>query len=327
MLKEQKNITIILSFPRCGTHFMWGEFIKSEQYQLLYDADRIPALHILGNAYAKTLDFLCTSETTNLILNPNYNFQYNSLIEWGTASLTAQQHLNRLKKKYMASSVEQLFHNIIKCQDHGTKELLSINRFIYTVHNDSLFDNFEWTTQHALEACNFFLELLKPYNVQVVLVIRKYEDWLLSRQKMMGSRNLVKKESESMSIITRYLAQRDIRTFYMDDVIQSMKQGHLRFWEHLSQLSHKEIDQFCAKSAENKCELQQLQSTSLIRPERLLRYITTNDPFRRLAMVRSIGSVPTRLLPFIPFFKNQIERDLSGSILNNAKIDIDSPNK
>jgi len=150
---------------------MWGELVKSGQYQLIYDADRIPCLYLLSKNYDKRLSFLCTSRTKQMrVENPNYNFEYNSLIEWGKSFLSAQEHMNRLKEKYLVSSVEELFYRIIECQDNGEKELLSINRCVYTRYYDSLFENFEWTTQHALEACELFLELVKPYNVRAYVI-------------------------------------------------------------------------------------------------------------------------------------------------------------
>ncbi len=126
MTQGKTKIKIILTLPRGGTHFVWSRFVSSGSYQLIYDADRIPALSVLADNCKEKLDFLCPSP-----INPNYNFQYNSLVDLNEP-LTAAQHLQKLSERYSAPPGFELFKKIMSLQDSGNKCLFSINRFIYT---------------------------------------------------------------------------------------------------------------------------------------------------------------------------------------------------
>ncbi|MBF0216717.1 MAG: hypothetical protein HQL30_06970, partial [Candidatus Omnitrophica bacterium] len=53
---------------------------------------------------------------------------------------------------------------------------------------------------------------------------------------------------------------------------------------------------------------------------RVVGYLTEKCPFRRSALVPSIGSAPLRLLKALPFFKERIRNDIRKGILNNARI-------
>ena len=133
---QNKSIKIILTLPRCGTHFLWSRHIASKNYQLLYDADIIPALSVLADKCPEKLDFLNLASE-----NPNYNFQYGS--QWAACeNMTAKEHLEYLKSKYRAVSSFDLFNRILNLQDNTTKYLFSVNRFVYTNSYHFLFHNF-----------------------------------------------------------------------------------------------------------------------------------------------------------------------------------------
>ena len=322
-MKKEINITNIFTVPRCGTHFIWGEFIKSQQYQMIYDADRLPALNLLSKNYTKKLDFLLSDNKDYSLTaeNPNYNFQYNSLVDWMGSSLTAKEHLEKMKEKYNTSNTDELFHRILELQDiKQDKELFSVNRFIYTMNYDFLFDGFEWSSEHALEACDSYLELLKPYTTRNILIIRKYPDWISSRLKMLGGDRLVK-ESKSLSMLTKRFFELGIPIYYMNEVIDVVKKGNVKFWNFIEPLTSDEVKIFCEQADKDVSRLAiKTKRNSLFRPRRFIQYLFERDDFRRLALVRSFGSLPFKFFHLIPVLGERFKRDINGSILNNAKI-------
>lgn len=180
--KPQKNIKIMLSFPRCGTHFMWTRYIHSGRYQLIFDADIIPALSVLADECDETLGFLFPSPK-----NPYYNFAYNSLVD-AKRRLTAKQHLEMLLHKYQASNDFDLFRKILDLQDSSGRTLLSINRFVYTTSYKFLFNGFNWKIEHAERSLRLFYKWISlcEYKFDFAMVIREISPWAKSQIKMYG---------------------------------------------------------------------------------------------------------------------------------------------
>jgi len=169
MSVRSRKIGIFLSLPRTGTHFVWSRLVASGQYQLIYDADRVAALAVLREEYDKPLEFLYPAP-----LNPNYNFQYNSVRE-APGPLNADQHLALLARKYRCSGEpEELFHRIMAHQDNGTRTLFSVNRFVYTCRYSHPFKDFVWTISMATRALALFEEWLGrgPYEHRTTIIVR-----------------------------------------------------------------------------------------------------------------------------------------------------------
>src|SRR5688500_9452470 len=183
MSSRSRAVRNFLSLPRTGTHFLWSRLVASGRYQLIYDADRVAALAVLREEYDKPLEFLYPAP-----LNPNYNFQYNSLRE-APAPLNADQHLALLARKYRCSAEpEELFHRIMAHQDNGTRTLFSVNRFVYTCRYTDLLANFVWSISMATRALALFEEWLTrgPYEHRTTIIVREIDEWVRSQLQMYG---------------------------------------------------------------------------------------------------------------------------------------------
>jgi hypothetical protein len=187
-----------------------------------------------------------------------------------------------------------------------------------------LFDGFEWTTDHAINACDELFRLLRPFDTRYVLVIRKYADWSRSR-RMMGPWSDTFKDRRALSTVTMHLSRKGVPVFYMEDVIRTIKNGCLKFWEKIPPLSREEIELFCrgVDSADGEeVPAGKNVRSAYLRVGRVVSYMTEKCPFRRLALVPSIGSVPLWLLRVLPFLRDRIRTDIRKGILNNARVNI-----
>ena len=317
-----QNAKIILTLPRCGTHFIWSRLVQSGKYQLIYDADRIPALDVLGRKFDGKLHFLCPSPR-----NPNYNFQYNSLAGLDVP-LAASGHLDRLRAKHSAADPYDLFRKLMELQDHGGRTLFSINRFIYTCANDHFSgQGFEWDIDCAMESLrlmhDWFGRLGHP--ADFVLVIRRLNDWVKSQMFRRGAdkAEVVKRRLEGLPLLLKTCAELRIPVFYMDDVIDAINAGELDFERKAAPLDGEELASAGAQAAELISSLPEkvgAPAPKLFRVGRFVEYVREKDPIKRISLVRSIGYLPVRISDYIPIIGRKIQDDCDGVILNNARI-------
>lgn len=320
-----KQIRIILSLPRTGTHFFWSRLVVSGKYQLIYDADRIPALAVLSEAYDKPLDFLYPPP-----LNPNYNFQYNSVGEAGRP-LTAAEHIDLLAKKYRCRpDPEELFHCILARQDHADRTLFSINRFIYTCRYSFPFKDFCYTISFATQALKLLEKWLGqgPYRHNTVMIVREIDEWVRSQIQMQGAKNIafVRERLEDFPVIMAACSQLNIPVYDMAQAIEEATSGGLEFDEKITPLSMDAIETLNANAATALSSLPtQATSGSMFRPKRFLQYLSEPDPIKRLSLVRSIGWIPVAVSGLLPVVGKIIRRDIEGAALDNSKICLDKP--
>ncbi len=322
-MKEKTKVKVILTMPRCGTHFFWSRFVSSENYQLIYDADRLPALSVLADNCKEKLDFLYPS-----FINPNYNFQYNSLIEVNE-SLTATQHLQKLSEKYSARPGFELFEKIMSLQDSDNKCLFSVNRFIYTCaygpYEPALFKDFLWTIEHATQSLKLLCEWFRRagYAPDYVMIIRKIPEWIRSELLTMptskDSKNIVIQRLNNFSLLLKTCQALNIPICWMSDIINGINKNSLDFETSLAPLENYEIEAINDNREEYIAMAKEFTKIKLIRWKKLIQYITESDSIKRISLVRSIGKRPDRIGKIL-FLSKQIKKDLNGVILNNAKI-------
>jgi hypothetical protein len=320
---SQGRVKVVLSLPRCGTHFVWSRYIHAGQYQLIYDADRIPALSVLADECGEKLDFLYPPP-----INPNYNFAYNSLYDINR-SLTAAEHLERLSAKYSASPGFELFKKIMSLQDTGGRYLLSVNRFVYSISYRYLFKDFEWKIDHASKSLKLLHKWLASsgYDASYAMVIRKIPDWLNSQLVVFGStrKDWVIKILYETPIILQSCQDLDIPIFWMEDVIRVMNRNKLDFENYLSSLSSDEVkDAWGAPEQYIGLVNEPTVGYSLknFRVVRFIQYISERDPIKRTSLVRSIGRLPLNVSKYFPILGKRIRDDYNGIVLNNAKLKI-----
>lgn len=317
--ENPKPPKIILSLPRCGTHFFWTRHVASGQYQLIYDADRVPALKVLSEHCGGKLEFLSASSR-----NPNYNFEYNSLVETA-GPMTAAEHLQWLQRKYDATDPHELFHKIMALQDTGGRRLLAINRFCYTISYDELFEDISYTIDHALEALGLLCDWIREYHADtsVVMVVRDIPAWVDSLLMLWGPehRRRIARRLEEFAPAVVWCRDRKIPVFRMGEAIRAVKAGHLDFEPHVSPLSSADIEAMAseARSCVGKIDTWPVPRNRF-RFGRFLSYITERDPILRTSLVRSIGTLPHTLSAAMPFLGRRIQEDFDGEILNNARI-------
>ncbi len=315
-----KQIRIILSLPRTGTHFFWSRLVVSGRYQLIYDADRLPALAVLSEAYDKPLDFLYPRP-----LNPNYNFQYNSVGEAGRP-LTAGEHLGLLARKYRCRpDPEELFHCILSRQDHADRILFSINRFIYTCRYSFPSNDFCYTISHAIKALNLLEKWLGqgPYRHKTVMIVREIDEWVRSQIQMQGLKNIgfVRERLEDFPAVMAACGQLGIPVYDMAQAIAAVTDGMLEFNQGVNALTATAIQALCARAGAAINGLPaRPTSGSLFRPQRFLQYLSEPDPIKRLSLVRSIGLLPVALAGVLPVLGKIIRQDYEGVALNNSSI-------
>lgn len=320
-----KQIRIILSLPRTGTHFFWSRLVVSGSYQLIYDADRIPALAVLSEAYDKPLAFLYPPP-----LNPNYNFQYNSMGE-ADRPLTAKAHLDLLARKYRCGpDPEELFHCIMSRQDHADRTLFSINRFIYTCRYSFPFRDFCYTISLAVKALKLLETWLAqgPYRHKTVMIVREIDDWARSQIQMQGVKNIgfVRERLADFPVVIEACDQLNIPVYDMERVIAEVSNGRLEFDEYIEPLSMTAIQTLRADAAAALNNLPtQPAFGSMFRTKRFFQYLAESDPLKRLSLVRSIGWLPVAVGRMLPGVGKIIQQDLEGVALDNSRIYRDPP--
>jgi len=316
----KRRLKVYLTLPRCGTHFIWSRLIASGRYQLVYDADRLPALLVLSRECKETLKFLYPAPKS-----PNCNFQYNSLVE-ADRPLTAAEHVARLERKYAAPAGLELYKKIMALQDHGDRILFSINRCVYTNRYEFLFEEFKFTIHHAIEALRQFHAWVcrTEEDPVFVMVIREVPDWVESHLLLWGDREreTIRQRLDDFPVILGAVRGLGIPVFYMHDVIRMMNEGVLDFEDHLAPLSDAESDAACRRAADQLSRGLVLRGRRAppIRWGRLLQYLREKDPIKRISLVRSIGTFPLNRAGLIPFLGKRIQEDYEGTALDNARI-------
>lgn len=320
---DRKRIKIILTFPRCGTHFIWSRYVSSGRYQLIYDADRLPALTVLANRYKGKLDFLHPAQK-----NPNYNFQYNSLSRVDRY-LTADEHLEVLSKRYSAKRGKALFDKIMSVQDTDGRCLFSINRFIYNISYDFIFKDFTWTVEYAKESLQLLCKWLSlgEYNYSLAMVIRDIPDWVMSQKLLMGTKveYRISKRIMEMIFMLKACLEFKISIYRMEDVIRIINNDILEFENELTPLQINEVNDtvdqlkiYYEMLKDNSVKINPLRRA--IRMDRLVQYLSEKDQIKRTSLVLSIGWVPIKLLKYLPYVCSKFKYDLEGTILDNAKV-------
>lgn len=320
---DRKRIKIILTFPRCGTHFIWSRYVSSGRYQLIYDADRVPALTVLAHKYKGKLEFLYPTP-----INPNYNFQYNSLRSVDRC-LTADGHLDELSRRYGAKRGSELFDKIILMQDTDKECLFSINRFIYTCSYDFLINDYEWTIENAEESLRLFHTWLRAggYNYNFILVIRNIPSWVRSQKLLYTKKGeyLILKRIREMSSMLKTCMELQVPIFMMEDIIKTINEGNLDFENKLTPLQINEVDDTIDRlrrySEISKINVRRVNPIrNAIRMDKLVQYLSEKDQIKRTSLVRSIGWVPIKLSKYLPYVCSKVKYDLEGTILDNAKV-------
>jgi hypothetical protein len=298
---------------------MWSRLVSSDRYQLTYDASIIPALYILSKHYEKSLEFLYPSP-----LNPNYNFQYNSLKTLNKA-VTPQQHLDHLQNIYGGSGAFEIFQNCLEKQSiDKEKKLLIINRFVYTTRYYDLFDDFVWTIDHAMESLKTLLDWLHKLGISpsTTLTLRRNPDWLKSRLNMLGSQQKhdVVYILEDAPKLIECAQNREVPIFWMKDMIATMNKGTLEFADVTSPADKNEVKESWLSKEKYQPLVDDWKSDKAtnFRVGRFIQYLGS-DPIERTSLVRSIGRVPQFVLGNTPILKTMYEKDVTCVALDNSK--------
>jgi hypothetical protein len=324
MGSRSSRVLNFLSLPRTGTHFLWSRLVASGQYQLIYDADRIPALTVLREHYDKPIEFLYPPP-----LNPNYNFQYNSVSE-AKRPLTADEHLALLSRKYRCGNdPEELFHRIMSHQDNGDRTLFSINRFVYTCRYEHPFKDFVYTIDMAAQSLERFEQWLAngPYEHRSSLLVREIDEWVKSQLQMYrrdGDR-FVRPRLEDFPQVMATCERLGIRVFDTAAAIATIKTGELEYDSAMEPLPQTQIDRLKARSTAALVSFTAQHTTgAMFRPGRFMQYVSEKDAVKRLSLVRSIGWLPVKVAPVLPVLGRMIRKDYEGVVLDNARIDLGS---
>lgn len=322
MSSRSREVRIFLSLPRTGTHFLWSRLVASGRYQLIYDADRVPALAVLRERYDQPIEFLYPPP-----LNPNYNFQYNSLAE-APGPLTADEHLRLLAAKYRCGrDPEELFHCIMAHQDNGERTLFSINRFVYTCRYTHPFRDFVYTIDMATRALAMHEQWLArgPYRHRTSIIVREIDDWVKSQIRMQGRGGLrfVRERLEDFPHIMAACKRLGIPIFDTPQAIAAVKKGDLEFDLAIAALRDAQIGTMCEASALALAQLREQRSAgAMFRPARFIEYVSEKDAVKRLSLVRSIGWLPVKAAPLLPVLGTMIREDYEGVVLDNGRIDL-----
>lgn len=319
-MEQKRRLKVLLTLPRSGTHFIWSRLVASGRYQLVYDADRIPALQVLSRYCDEKLKFLHPAPRS-----PNCNFQYNSLYEVDRP-LTAAEHVAMLEERYGAKGGFELYQKIMSLQDSGDRHLFSINRCFFTNRYEFLFEKFKFTIEHAIESLRLYREwvLKTEENPAFALVIREVPDWVSAHFLLWGDREkeMILHRLADFPIIVRAVRDMGIPIFYMKDVIETMKGGELDFETHTKPLAHEEIEVACRAISDLLAGGVVFQKTTAprVRWGRLFQYLAETDPIKRISLVRSVGTLPLNYFGYIPWLGRRMQEDYEGTALNNARI-------
>jgi len=299
---------------------MWTRLVSSGKYQLIYDADRIPAFNVLEKYCDEKLTFLCPPAK-----NLNYNFQYNSLRDINVA-LTPREHLEVLKEKYLSAETGKgLFDRIMSVQDNSDRVLFSVNRFIYTSEYEYIFDKFEHTVEHARESLQLFHEWLSdgPYEPVFAMVIRDLPDWIKAMSSMRISREKISKFVNGLSPVLDACLELKIPVFVMKDVISVMNAGELDFEKKAIPLPEDSIREVILSSKDALRGFSTRKTgQQLLRLDRLKQFLSEKDPIKRSSLVRSIGKIPLKSAYMFPSFKisKRIIESFEAVALDNSRI-------
>ncbi|NIA20826.1 MAG: hypothetical protein GWP05_02395 [Anaerolineaceae bacterium] len=322
MGQEQGNrrVKIFLTLPRCGTHFIWSRLVQSGSHQLIYDADRIPALTVLSRHCDEKLNFLCPPPE-----NPNYNFQYNSLADLHEP-LTAAEHLDRLAAGYgEPAGGLNLFRRIMALQDAGRRSLFAVNRFCYTIRYDFLFKQFQYTIEHAIEALQLLHEWVHAVEPEAlfVLVIRKAPEWIASQFAMYGpqAEDMIARRLKDLPPLLEAVRRLGLPVYLMGEVIAAFKHKDYDLSRGVLPISGGELDSIAGSVDEHLANIH-LPGVSVrrFRLGRFIQYLGERDPINRTSLVRSIGAWPQNYAGFLPLLGRRIRADYQGLVLNNARI-------
>ncbi|MCE5325929.1 MAG: hypothetical protein LLG01_05895 [Planctomycetaceae bacterium] len=319
MTADAKPTKIILSLPRCGTHFFWSRLVASGQYRLIYDADRVPALKVLAEHNTQKLSFLHPPAR-----NLNYNFQYNSLAE-APGAMTAAEHLDFLSRRYGASDPQELFKAIMDRQDRCGQGLFSINRFCYTISYRWLAQGLTHTIEHALESLGLLHDWMMQYDpaARFVMVIRQIPQWIDSLLLLWGdeNRSRIAQALADFPAVVQWCRQRGVPIFRMGEAIRCVNRGTLDFETRVPPLSAEALDamiessRLCLKTLDHWPPVR-----NGLRLGRFIEYLCEKDPVLRTSLVRSIGTVPYSLGKIIRPLGRRIRTDFDGLILDNARL-------
>ncbi|MBN2583285.1 MAG: hypothetical protein JXL80_09460 [Planctomycetes bacterium] len=317
--RTDRRVKIFLTLPRCGTHFIWSRLVESGRHQLIYDADRVPALTVLARHCAEKLSFLCPPPE-----NPNYNFQYNSLSDC-REPLTAAEHLERLSRRYDAEAGFNLFSRIMSLQDAGDRSLFSVNRFVYTLRYDFLFEEFHYTIEHAIESLRLLHEWVHRLGVDplFVLVVREVPGWIASQFAMYGRQagDMIAARLRDLPPLLAAVGQLGVPVYRMKDVISAFDREDYDLAGGLEPLGGDRLD---AMAAEALQQLDDIRPTGDPPPQfrlgRFVQYLRERDPIKRTSLVRSIGAWPQNHSGLIPVLGRRIRADYDGLVLNNARV-------
>lgn len=307
------DIKVVLSFPRTGTHFIWSRYISSGAYQLVYDADVIPALHVLAQKYQGTIESLYPPP-----LNPNYNFQFSSITEIDKP-LAPTEYLQFLSKKYGTGTGFELFEKVLSEQDCQDKTLLFINRFIYTCSYNFLLDNFEWSIENAIASLKLLHEwsLRSKHNFKWLLITRDESEWATSQARMGVSTSLIKKRLSEYKRVIDECNALSIPIFSMKAAIQCVNSNIINFENAITPYKYD-------MPATSTQTLKIIEDDNALKKtfhyfKRTLSYIIERDCYKRTSLVRSIGFFKYIFL-LIPHIRRRYVNDYEGVVLNNAKI-------
>ena len=318
---QDVSVKVALSFPRGGTHFLWSRYVQSGRYQLIYDADRVPALSVLAERCDEPLTFLLQPPA-----NPNYNFQYNSL-ERLAAPLPAAGHLEALARRYGCSSDPRaLFLAIMARQDAGQRTLLSVNRFIYTTRQGFLFDRDCYGVGDALTGLSRYVAWLRAggYAASGWLVARDIASWVRSHAEYYepADAGRILERLDDLPQVLSACGPLGFPIYDMNDVIACIKGGHLEFEGAVSPLNAAAAGRLATEAAATALRLRERAQArgALVRVRRLWQYLREADPVLRVSLVRSIGRGLLRVPPWVPFLGPRVSADQEGAALNNARI-------
>lgn len=326
---KKKKLTVFLSYPRCGNHYIWGKLIQQKKLQCLYDLDIVPALSVLSKKCNEDLDFLnlkCKELIDPRIFPLKYNFQYDSLIENPSRfkSITASEHLNFLYIFYSVKNkrVDSLCKKILDLQD-GKNDFFIINRFAYSFYYDqkTIFNKkFKWTVENSIESLELMNKIFtKFFDIKYLLLTREANQWINSRQNHFSYdddelKNYIK------SIKSLKKSKINIQIVDCEKVINSFKLND-NIFTVINKFKIKNFNKYLKVKNQN-ISINNKKKIPLINFKKLFQFIFEKDFFEKQSLVYSIGSMlQNKRINFIFFpFNLIINKSYNKTFLNNSKI-------